>query len=29
MVPDMPEMVARWIAHPSGFQVVVPDLHGV
>lgn len=26
MVPDMPEMVARWIAHPFGFQVVVPDL---
>ena len=23
MVPDMPEMVARWIAHPSGFQAVV------
>eukprot|EP01043_Picozoa_sp_COSAG02_P063596 COSAG02_NODE_9059_length_2345_cov_205.573019_1_plen_545_part_10 len=25
MVPDMPEMVARWIAHPEGFQVDVPD----
>eukprot|EP01044_Picomonas_judraskeda_P005240 COSAG03_NODE_487_length_7511_cov_21.869536_4_plen_100_part_00 len=26
MVPDMPEMVAQWIAHPGGFQVEVPDL---
>lgn len=26
MIPDMPEMVAKWIEHPAGFQVQPTDL---